>query len=62
MFRNMLPAITDNLDQAKLDIRETGLALISGQLSDSMLTRARDLTYGPAQKINVLGGSQIRLV
>ena len=55
MFRNMLPAITDNLDQAKLDIRETGLALISGQLSDSMLTRARDLTYGAAAEDKRLG-------
>ncbi|MEQ8861695.1 MAG: phytanoyl-CoA dioxygenase family protein [Pseudomonadales bacterium] len=50
-----LPPVTDDLKQAKADIRQYGLALLSGQLSDEQLRTARDATYAGAQEDARLG-------
>lgn len=51
----MLPKLTSDLNQAKSDIREYGLALVSGQLSDEQLTLARDATYAGARDDIAIG-------
>ncbi len=51
----MLPTITTDIAQAKTDIREHGLALLSGQLSDEQLRQAREATYTGAEEDKRLG-------
>ena len=51
----MLPAVTNDIDQAKSDIRNSGLALIAGQLRDGQLDRAREATYAAAAEDKRLG-------
>ena len=46
----MLPSITNNPQQARADIQEHGLALLSDQLSQAQLELARDATYAGAQE------------
>lgn len=51
----MLPALTNDTVQAKADIEEHGIALLSGQLSDEQLILAREATYGGADEDLHLG-------
>ncbi len=51
----MLPPLVDNACDAKPCIRDHGLALISGQLSDAQLEKARDATYSAADEDRRLG-------
>lgn len=51
----MLPAITQDLTQARSDIAEYGLALVSNQLNDDQLAAARLATYEGAQEDVTLG-------
>ncbi len=48
-FAGKIPAITDSLDQAKTDIAEHGVAILSGVLSPSELTTLRDDVYAEAE-------------
>lgn len=51
----MLPPVTDNLAQARDDIRQHGLALLCGQISDAQLQQARDATYSAVEEDHRLG-------
>ena len=51
----MLPPIVDDIAQAGAHIREHGLALIAGQISPEVLSRARQATYTAADDDRRLG-------
>lgn len=51
----MLPPIVEDLPQALTQIREHGLALIAGQMSEEQLQQARNATYAAAQEDRQLG-------
>ncbi len=51
----MLPALTNDAAQAKADIEQYGVALLSGQLSEGQLELAREATYGGADEDTRLG-------
>lgn len=44
-----LPSVTDDVAQAKADLREHGMALLSGQISEARLEAAREATYRGAE-------------
>jgi len=46
--QSSLPSLTDDVSQAKADLREYGLALLAGQVPSAQLEAAREATYASA--------------